>query len=109
MTENPTSKPPSQAPKLPEILTFDEGLKEVRRRIDRLFKSQNVISVAINGSSSNVGKTRLSGQLTSDLLGSHIPTGLCGDPSLLLTARTQLYTCQEFFDDWIHQVYILSA
>jgi len=109
MSDQPNSKPPSMASKSLEIFTFDEGLIQVRQRVDQIFQTQNVIAVAVNGSNPNIGKTRLATWLSDSLFESKIPVGTCDNPTLLDSARAQVYADQEGFNEWRLQVYILSA
>ena len=91
-----------------EILTYEEGLKQVRRSIEAIFKVQNLLAIAINASGSRV-RGRLFSQLVGELTEKEIPVGVCTEPSGLLAARDQLRDRQERFNEWLRQVYILHA
>ena len=108
-----SEKNPSSGARFSEILTLDEGVVELHRRINDIFLRQNVLAVAINSSENSsepkAGRSRLSTLLTEGCVVEGTPIGICNDPSHLRIARDQVYRYQETFEQWIRQVYIFTA
>ncbi len=109
MSEIPVPSKDSQAIASPEVLDFDEGLRRARVRIDELLQGQSVLTVAINGSGTQVGKTYLAGQIGKGLLKKGVPTGLCVNPGSLDIARDQVRRYREQLGNSVQAIYILDA
>jgi len=66
-----------------KVLSFDEGLQKAVGRIQDLISTQSVAAVGIDGSNTNVGKTRLVSRLARELSQRQIPVVLGSEVSML--------------------------
>ncbi|MBU0706140.1 hypothetical protein KJ657_04920 [Patescibacteria group bacterium] len=104
-------KPPSteSLPAVPEICSFEGGLKKARVQIAELLKEKDYVVMAINGSGPEVGKTFLTGEIARGFLEEGVPIGICTDNGNFVCAEEQLATTQALLEKCDRGIYILGA